>query len=117
MAKTVLVVDNERHSRELIAHFLREASYDVLEASDGVGAIELLGDGTCDLMICDIVMPQLGAIDVIEYMKSRSISTPVILITGHPDSVVICGFSHLPYFIKPFNMYDLLRKVREMIRT
>ena len=99
----------------MIAHFLREASYEVEQADDGVSAIEMLDKKKFDLMICDIVMPQLSAIDVVRHMNSRSLSTSVILITGHPDSVAQRGLGHLPYFTKPFNMYDLLRMVKEII--
>jgi DNA-binding response OmpR family regulator len=109
------VVDNELRSREIIAHFLREASYEVEQADDGVSAIEMLDKKKFDLMICDIVMPQLSAIDVVRHMNSRSLSTSVILITGHPDLVAQRGLGHLPYFTKPFNMYDLLRMVKEII--
>jgi DNA-binding response OmpR family regulator len=115
MPKRILVVDNELRSREMIAHFLREASYEVEQADDGVSAIEMLDKKKFDLMICDIVMPQLSAIDVVRHMNSRSLSTSVILITGHPDLVAQRGLGHLPYFTKPFNMYDLLRVVKEII--
>ena len=115
MPKRILVIDNELRSREMIAHFLREASYEVEQADDGVSAIEMLDKKKFDLMICDIVMPQLSAIDVVRHMNSRSLSTSVILITGHPDLVAQRGLGHLPYFTKPFNMYDLLRMVKEII--
>jgi DNA-binding response OmpR family regulator len=115
MPKSILVVDNEFRSREIIAHFLREANYEVKEADDGVSAIEMLEKKKFDLMICDIVMPHLSAFDVVRYMKSHSLSTAVILITGHPDLVAQKGFGHLPYFSKPFNMYDLLRRVKEIV--
>jgi len=115
MPKRILVVDNELRSREMIAPFFREASYEVEQADDGVSAIEMLDKKKFDLMICDIVMPQLSAIDVVRHMNSRSLSTSVILITGHPDLVAQRGLGHLPYFTKPFNMYDLLRVVKEII--
>ena len=115
MSKRILVVDNEQRSREIIAHFLREAEYDVGEADDGVSAIQMLAKNKYDLMICDVVMPQLGAFDVISYMKSRSLSTSVILITGHPDLLARRGIGHLPHFAKPFNMYDLLRMVEKLL--
>jgi len=111
----ILVVDNELRSRQLIAYLLREARYDVEEADDGVSAIESLEKKKFDLMICDVVMPRRNAFEVIEYMKSRSLTTAIILITGHPDLVKEKGFGHLTSFTKPFNMYDLLHKVAEMV--
>lgn len=116
MSKKILVVDNELRNRKNIADFLREESYEVDEADDGVSAIEMLDKKMFDLMICDVVMPRLNAFNVINHMKSRSLSTSVILITGHPYMLAEKGFGHLPAFTKPFNMYDLLHKVREVIR-
>ena len=115
MPKKILVVENELRSRQLIAHLLREESYEVDEADDGVTALEILGKKHCDLVICDVVMPRLNAFDVIGYMKSRSLSTSIILITGHPYLLAEKGLGGLPCFMKPFNMYDLLRKVKEML--
>ncbi len=115
MPKKILVVDNELRNRKNIAHFLREESYEVDEADDGVGAIEILDRKSFDLMICDLVMPRLNAFDVIDHMKSKSLSTSVILITGHPYLLAEKGLGHLPSFTKPFNMYDLLHKVREVM--
>jgi len=115
MAKTILVVDNEVRYRELIAHLLREAGYEVDEADDGVSALEILEKKIFDLMICDVVMPRLNAIDVLDYIKSRSLSTSIILITGHPYLLADKGLGNLTCFMKPFNMYDLLHKVNEML--
>jgi DNA-binding NtrC family response regulator len=115
MAKRILVVDNEVRYRELIAHLLTEAHYEVDEADDGTSALELLTEKNYDLMICDVVMPRLNAFDILGYIKSRSLSTLVILITGHPYLLADKGLGHLTSFTKPFNMYDLLHKVNEMV--
>ncbi len=107
--------DRELRSRQLIAHLLREKGYEVDEADDGVSALEILEKKIFDLMICDVVMPRLNAFDVIDYMNSRSLSTSIILITGHPYLLRDKGLGSLTCFMKPFNMYDLLRKVEEML--
>jgi DNA-binding response OmpR family regulator len=116
MPKKILVVDNELRNRKSIALFLAEESYEVDEADDGVSAIEILGRKSFDLMICDVVMPRLSAFEVIDHIKSRSLPTSVILITGHPYLLAEKGLGDLPAFTKPFNMYDLLHKIREVIR-
>jgi DNA-binding response OmpR family regulator len=115
MSKKILVVDNELRSRQLIAYLLREENYEVDEADDGVSALEILEKKKFDLMICDVVMPRLNAFDVIDHMKSHSLSTSIILITGHPYLVAENRLESLPCFRKPFNMYDLLHKVKEML--
>jgi len=115
MAKTILVVENELRSRQLVAHLLREEGYEVDEADDGVSALKILEQKVFDLMICDVVMPRLNAFDVLDYIKSRSLSTSIILITGHPYLLAEKGLGHLTCFMKPFNMYDLLHKVKDML--
>ncbi len=115
MPKTILVVENELRSRQLIAHLLRENGYEVDEADDGVSALELLETKIFDLMICDLVMPRLNAFDVLDYMNFRSLSTSIILITGHPYLLADKGLGSVTCFTKPFNMYDLLHKVGEML--
>jgi len=115
MPKKILVVDNELRSRRNIVYFLREENYEVDEADDGVTALAVLGRKNFDLMICDVVMPRLSAFDVIKVMQSRSLTTSIILITGHPHLLAQKGLGDLPCFTKPFNLYDLLHKVRELV--
>ena len=115
MMKRILVVDNEVRSRNNIARFLREEGYEVDEADDGVSALEILEKKNFDLLICDVLMPRISAFDVLNRIKSRSLSTSIILITGHPYLVEEKGLGDLPCFEKPFNLYDLLHKVREVL--
>ena len=115
MPKTILVVENELRTRQLIAYLLREEGYEVDEADDGVSALKILEQKVVDLLICDVVMPRLNAFDVLEYIKSRSLATSIILITGHPYLLTEKGLGDLTCFMKPFNMYDLLHKVKDML--
>ncbi len=115
MPKTILVVENELRTRQLIAYLLREEGYEVDEADDGVSALRILEQKVVDLIICDVVMPRLNAFDVLEYIKSRSLATSIILITGHPYLLTEKGLGDLTCFMKPFNMYDLLHKVKDML--
>ena len=100
-----------------LRRFLREEGFEVEEADDGATALELLKDERFDLMICDVVMPRMTASDVIRHMRSLSLSVPMILISGHPESLHKNGLATFPSFAKPFNMYDLLRKVKEFLES
>jgi DNA-binding response OmpR family regulator len=113
--RKILVVDNELRSRQNIALLLREHGYEIDEADDGISALGLFSRKTFDLLICDVVMPRLSATDVIDKMKLASIDTAIILITGHPELLSSNGLGQLPCFTKPFNFYDLLHKVREIL--
>jgi CheY-like chemotaxis protein len=113
--KNVLLVDNESRARKNVAEFLREQGYCVDEADDGTSALQLLDQKKFDLLICDLLMPRITGFDVINQIKSRSLSIPVILITGYPDALIERGLGDLPRFTKPFNLYDLLHKVRDLL--
>jgi CheY-like chemotaxis protein len=115
MPKSILVADNELRSRKNVAQLLREEGYEVDEADDGVSVLELLEKKNFNLLICDVLMPRLSAFDVLDRMKSGSLSAEIILMTGHPELLAKKGLEGLPCFTKPFNLYDLLHKVREMI--
>src|SRR5262245_19676834 len=115
MPKTILVVDNEPRYRELIAQLLADAGHEVSEADDGVSAVETLQKKIFHLMICDVVMPRLNALEVLDYIKARALPTSIILITGHPYLLADKGLRNVTCFTKPFNMYDLLHKVKEML--
>jgi DNA-binding response OmpR family regulator len=116
MAKRILVVDNELRNRQNIAQFLAEENYEVDEADDGAGAIEMLAQKPFDLLICDLLMPRVNGFNVIDYVQSRALPTSIILMTGHPYLLSEKDIGHLPAFTKPFNMYDLLHKVKEIMR-
>jgi DNA-binding response OmpR family regulator len=111
----ILVVDNDLRSRKNVCQLLCEEGYDVDEADDGHTALARLQTARFDLLICDVVMPRLNAFEVIKEMRSRALSMPVILITAHPEALSATALRDLPYFTKPFNLYDLLHKTRELL--
>jgi CheY-like chemotaxis protein len=117
MSRKILVVDNEFGSRRNIALLLREKGYEVDEADDGFAALDLLARKNFDLLICDVVMPRLNAFEVLDRIKSSQTAIAIILITAHPDLLETKGLGHLPCFTKPFNFYDLLHKVEEVLRA
>ena len=115
VAKKVLLVDNEPRARKNLAEFLREQGFGVEEADDGARALQLLDEKPFDLLICDLLMPRVTGFDVLKQIKARSLSIPVILITGYPEALIDNGLGDLPRFAKPFNLYDLLHKARELL--
>jgi DNA-binding NtrC family response regulator len=93
MTTTILVVDDDPVQRRLLEAMLRRAGYDALTAESGDGALRLLGgpDGDgIDLMILDLVMPELDGLGVLAAMGERGLSVPVIVQTAHSsiDTVV-----------------------------
>ena len=119
MSRILLIEDEEAIRRVLKKILLEEdASNDVQEASDGKQAIEVFGDGTWDLVFCDIKMPHMDGVEVLERMMAINPEVPVIMISGHGDihTAVDClkkgAFDYLP---KPPDLNRLLSTVRHAL--
>src|SRR5262245_21318526 len=84
MQKTkVLIVDDEPAIREVLEMILQEWGYDVRLASDGVEAKETVESYQPDIVVSDVVMPQLSGLDLLRARKTGDPARPVVLITAH----------------------------------
>src|SRR5499426_4212168 len=79
----VLIVDDEPAIREVLEMILQEWGYDVRLASDGAEAKELVESYNPEIVISDVVMPQLSGLDLLRCLKAGNSSRPVILVTAH----------------------------------
>jgi two-component system chemotaxis response regulator CheY len=118
----VLVVDDEPEVRKPITINLQQAGYEVIEAENGLQAIEALRSGDNGLMVdsilCDIRMPALNGTEAIAYFRSEFPSVPVLVLTGYPDVERAVGFFKvgvLDYLVKPISREQLLRAVRQAV--
>lgn len=119
MSRILLIEDEEAIRRVLKKILLEEdASNDVHEAADGKQAIAVFGDGAWDLVFCDIKMPHMDGVEVLERMMAINSEVPVIMISGHGDinTAVDClkkgAFDYLP---KPPDLNRLLSTVRHAL--
>src|SRR5207302_5694265 len=84
MTKTkVLIVDDEPAIREVLEMILQEWGYDVRLASDGAEARDLVESYDPEIVISDVVMPQLSGLDLLRLLKAGNANRPVILVTAH----------------------------------
>ncbi|HVU18916.1 MAG TPA: adenylate/guanylate cyclase domain-containing protein [Candidatus Didemnitutus sp.] len=112
----LLVVDDDEMNREMLARRLVKLGYDVTEAADGRIALQKLKEGNFDLILLDIVMPQLDGFQTLEFMKAdpRLRHLPVIMITALDDveSTVRCIEAGAEDFVpKPFNPIILRARI------
>jgi DNA-binding NtrC family response regulator len=119
MSRILLIEDEEAIRRVLRKILLEEDdSNDIHEAADGKQAIEVFGDGAWDLVFCDIKMPHMDGVEVLERMMAINSEVPVIMISGHGDinTAVDClkkgAFDYLP---KPPDLNRLLSTVRHAL--
>ena len=116
----ILVIDDERSMRELLAIVLRREGYDVLVASDGATAIAALERGSVDLLISDIKMPDMTGIEVLRAAKSFDPTLPAIMMTAFASqetAIEALRLGACDYMIKPFNVDELKVKVREKLES
>jgi len=116
----ILVVDDERSMRELLAIVLRREGYEVLLAENGRSAVDLLAQEPVDLLISDIKMPDLSGVDVLRAAKKIDQDILGIMITAFASTETAVEAMRLgacDYLSKPFDIDLLKMKVREKIEN
>jgi PAS domain S-box-containing protein len=109
---TILVVDDEPVSRKLVAHMLKSLGYSVLQAENGVQAVELFDRHQDEVVavLCDVTMPLMNGWETLAALRSRSPRTPVILASGFTEIQVMQGHhAELPqaFLEKPYRFAKL----------
>ncbi len=113
-----MIVEDEPELRQLLASYLINDGYSVIEAEDGVAAISLFSSETVDLVILDIMIPKIDGYGVCEFVKKQS-NVPVIFLSALDDEKsMVKGYDSLAddYVTKPFSMPVFLRKVKAVLR-
>ncbi|MGH9825239.1 MAG: ATP-binding protein, partial [Blastocatellia bacterium] len=117
--ETILVVDDDEGPRKMVAAVLTGAGYKVLQASSAAAALTQCRElnGPIHLMVTDLVMPQVGGIELAERAAMLRPGMRVLLMSGRPDEVSLPGISlaETPFLQKPFSIDALSRKVRELL--
>ena len=80
--RTILIIDDDNESREVVREALEGKDYTFLEASSGEEAMELFSMHDIDVVTCDIMLPGTDGIEVLRHIKEISASTQVIMLTG-----------------------------------
>ncbi len=108
--KTVLVVDDERVIRNLLRRTLDREGYRVVTASDGVEALERLSGTRIDIVISDIMMPNMDGMELLVEIKCNYPLIPVILITGFSGKFTgkqAMEAGAEDFIVKPFKNHDI----------
>lgn len=118
--ETVLLVEDEEVVRRFTRHILEAQGYAVLEAVDGVKALEAIAGhaGPVDLILSDVVMPHMGGPELAERLRKESRDIPMLFISGYADggAASLGPFADGNDFLqKPFSPYNLAKKVREIL--
>lgn len=114
----ILIVDDEQKMREFVALFLRSSRYTVFEAADGRTALNILSKETIDLIVLDIMLPDISGFDLCSQIRVKS-SVPIIFLTALADEEYqMIGYrvEGDDYITKPFNASILLAKIQRILQ-
>lgn len=117
-ARKVLVVDDDAHIRDVVSFTIRRAGFEVLEAVDGREALHIAESDAPDLVLLDILMPELEGIDVCRAIRRNS-NVPILFLSSKDrvvDRVVGLDAGGDDYMTKPFSPRELLARVQAMFR-
>lgn len=117
----ILVVEDEQHIMELIKFNLENKGYDVEAAFDGLSGLNKAKEYRPDLIILDIMLPELDGIKVCRYLKEDSITEniPVIMLTAkslEDDKIKGLEMGADDYVTKPFSIRELLTRIKVILR-
>ena len=122
MPKKILAVDDEKHIVRLVQVNLERAGYQVVTAFDGVDALKKVNDEHPDLIVLDVMMPQMDGFEVLKHLKANpeTRDVPVIMLTAKAqDADVFRGWQSGVdcYLTKPFNPLELLSFVKRIFTS
>jgi two-component system, OmpR family, alkaline phosphatase synthesis response regulator PhoP len=115
---TILLVEDEENLHEALKLNLELEGYQVVSATDGIQAVKALQDQYFDLMILDVMLPEMDGIEVLEYVRVQNNEIPVLILSAKntsADRVLGLKKGADDYLTKPFNLEELLLRVQKLI--
>lgn len=115
----ILVVEDEVHLSEALVQILTKNKYTADPVYDGVSGLDNALTGIYDVIILDIMLPQMNGLEVLKHIRQQKLTTPVILLTAKDEvSDKVKGLDHGAddYLTKPFSTDELLARIRALGR-
>jgi two-component system response regulator MprA len=116
---TILVVDDDRAIRESLDRALALEGYRVVAATDGAQALELVAEQQPDVIVLDLMMPNVDGLTVCRRLRARRDRTPILMLTARTetsDRVSGLDAGADDYLPKPFDLDELLARIRALLR-
>ena len=115
----VLIVEDEKNIVDILRFNLRKEGYDTLEAFDGVTGLRLALEESPDLILLDLMLPEMNGFEVCKLLRDKGKNTPVLIITAREeekDKILGLDLGADDYITKPFSMRELIARVGANIR-
>ena len=116
--KTILIVDDEQPIREILVYNLKKEGYNVIEASDGITALNIALEQYPDLILLDIMLPKMDGLSVCKRIKN-SYNVPILMLTAKDseiDKILGLELGADDYITKPFSVRELIARVKANLR-
>ena len=116
--KTILIVDDEEPIREILVYNLKKEGYNVIEASDGITALNIALEKYPDLILLDIMLPKMDGLSVCKRIKN-SYNVPILMLTAKDseiDKILGLELGADDYITKPFSVRELIARVKANLR-
>jgi two-component system, OmpR family, response regulator len=118
-ATKVLVVDDEPSITDLVSMALRSEQFDVRVAGNGREALDVVESFSPDLVVLDIIMPDIDGFEVARRLRNQGVKLPILFLTARDateDKVRGLSLGGDDYMIKPFSLEELVARVRAILR-
>jgi heavy metal response regulator len=115
----ILVVEDEKRIADFLGRGLESAGYAVDVANDGASAIDLVHTATYDMIVLDLGLPDMDGLKVLEKIRTRKVSPPVLILSARSDvddRVKGLELGADDYLVKPFAFVELLARARVLLR-
>ena len=117
-SKTILIVDDEPPIREVLVYNLKKEGYNVIEAEDGITAVNIATEQRPDLILLDIMLPKLDGLSVCKRIKN-TYNVPILMLTAKDseiDKILGLELGADDYITKPFSVRELVARVKANLR-
>lgn len=118
MTQTLLLIEDDARLAGMVAHYLRESGYAVVQAGDGATGLQALAESLPNLVILDLMLPDIDGLELCRRIKAQSAAAVLMLTAkGDPmDRVVGLELGADDYLPKPFEPRELLARIRAVLR-
>lgn len=115
----ILVVDDEPSIVDAVATTMRYEGFEVTEAMSGRAALAAVANSTPDLIVLDVMLPDLDGLEVVRRLRSERVTVPVLFLTARDaveDRVAGLALGGDDYMVKPFSLAELVARSRAILR-
>ena len=115
----LLVIEDNKRISDFIVKGLTELGFSVSLAENGIDARELLVQHSWDIILLDIMLPDVSGLDLLQFARVKRVTTPILVVSalgGSDDKVVALDYGADDYLAKPFEFKELVARINALTR-